>query len=305
MAVKDVTSKCWIVALFVRDDGKRLVLGDGAYEFNQSQQHFAANDLTNGVVEIQGNDGVLLAGQVRRSATQNFDGYVGDFTQSAAEIEDYRQEFIGFFAKNHFYTVIYVLPDGSAIKRQRGFLVDAPEVQEIRQSSPEYHVALAFEDVNYYDYQEDTSGNEIYSGSVEVGKATGGGGGGLVWDSLGVVWDNFGAVWEGGQSGGPVTVTIDAAGDSYPIWTVKGTSVNPSLENVTTNTRIEYNGTIAEGQTLVVDMYKRQAKLNGLDVTGNLTGDYVLLRPGDNRMIFTEDGGTTETSKLEWNTVVG
>lgn len=303
MAIQGVTTKCWIVALFVRDDGKRFVLGDGAYEFNEAQQHFVADTLSNDVVEIQGNDGVLLAGQVRRAATQNFDGYVADFSQTTAQTEDYRRDFIGFFAKNHFYTVIYVLPDGRAVKRQRGFLVDAPEVQEIRQSSPRFHVALGFEDVNYYEYMENSEGEEIYSGKVEVGKSVGGDGG-LIWGNIGVVWDNIGAEWEIASSGGPVTVTIDASGDSYPIWTIEGVAVNPTLENLNTQTKLVYNGAIAEGQTLVIDMYKRQALLNGLDVTGNLTGQYVLLQPGNNRLIFSTDGGDTTTSTLEWNTVV-
>lgn len=304
MAVKGVTTKCWIVALFIRDDGQRLTLGDGAYEFNQAQQHFVANELSNDVVEIQGDNGVLLAGQVQRAATQNFDGYIADFALTTAETEAYRRRFIGFFAKNHFFTVVYVLPDGTAFKRQRGFLVDAPEVKEIRQVSPEYHVALSFEDINYYEYNENSDGDEIYSNTVEVGKSTGGGGG-LIWDSKGVVWDTIGATWSDLQGGGPVTVTIDAAGDSYPIWTIQGVSVNPTLENVNTKTKLQYNGTISEGQTLTVDMYDRQALLNGLDVTGNLSGQYVLLQPGDNRLIFSEDGGNTETSTLSWNTVVG
>lgn len=304
MAVQNVTTKCWIVALFIRDDGQRIVLGDGAFEFNESQQHFIANELVNDVVEIQGNDGVLLAGQVRRAATQNFDGYIAGFTNDPAATETYRHQFLGFFAKNHLFTVIYVMPDGTAVKRQRGFLVDAPEVKEIYQSSPEYHVALSFEDVNYYSYDENVNGEEIYTGVVEVRKSTGGRGG-LIWDTRGVVWDSIGATWEGVDGGGPVTVTIDAAGDSYPIWTVKGISIDPTLENVNTKTKLKYTGTVAEGQTLVVDMYKQQALLNGLDVTGNLSGQFVLLQPGDNRLIFAEEGGNTKTSTLEWNTVVG
>lgn len=304
MAVQNVTTKCWIVALFIRDDGQRIVLGDGAFEFAESQQHFIANELVNDVVEIQGNDGVLLAGQVRRAATQNFDGYIAGFTNKPAATETYRRQFLGFFAENHFFTVIYVMTDGAAVKRQRGFLVDAPEVKEIYQSSPEYHVALSFEDVNYYSYDENVNGEEIYTGVVEVGKSTGGRGG-LIWDTRGVVWDSIGATWEGIDGGGPVTVTIDAVKDSYPIWTVKGISIDPTLENVNTKTKLKYTGTIGEGQTLVVDMYKQQALLNGLDVTGNLSGQFVLLQPGDNRLIFAEEGGNTKTSTLEWNTVVG
>lgn len=33
----NITSKPWILAMFIRDDGERFVLGKGAYEFKQSQ----------------------------------------------------------------------------------------------------------------------------------------------------------------------------------------------------------------------------------------------------------------------------
>ena len=77
MSVAGVTARCWILALFIRDDGERFLLGDGMYEFAEKQQHFQANEFANDVVEVQGNDGSLLAGQVRRSTAQAFDGYVG------------------------------------------------------------------------------------------------------------------------------------------------------------------------------------------------------------------------------------
>lgn len=198
MAIKDVETKCWILALFIRDDGERFLLGSGAYEFKDSQQHFAANTMSNDVVEVQGNDGYLLAGQVRRPSVQSFDGYVGDSSTSKPVVEGLRRDFFAFFRKNHFYKVIYVFPDGSAIQRKRGFLVDAPEVKEIYQIYPEYHVALNFEDVNYYYYNENAEGEEIYGKSAMIGlsMATGG-----------LVWDADGAVTEGLTYTGVVTVS--------------------------------------------------------------------------------------------------
>ena len=181
MTIKDVTSKCWILALFIRDDGGRFLLGDGNYEFDEKQLHFAANTMANDVVEVQGNDGYLLAGQVRRPGVQSFDGYIGDSSTPKATIETHRQAFFSFFRKNYFYTVVYVFSDGTAIQRKRGFLVDAPVAQELYQIYPKYHVALNFEDVNYYYYDEDASGTEIYGKSATITLNSIRQTGGLVW----------------------------------------------------------------------------------------------------------------------------
>lgn len=200
MAIQGVDTKCYILALFIRDDDERFLLGSGQFEFKDSQKQFEANAIQNDVVEVQGNDGYLLAGQVRRSGTQNFDGYVGDGTMAKTEVEENRRKFFAFYQKNHFYRVVYVFPDGTAIQRKRGFLVDDPTVQELYQQYPEYHVALNFEDVNYYTYSENEQGEEIYAEEaiidLSVLRATGG-----------LIWDEYGAVSDGFAWGGETTVT--------------------------------------------------------------------------------------------------
>lgn len=190
MAIKGVDKKCYILALFVRDDGERFLLGSGHYEFKDTQMHFAANAIQNDIVEVQGNDGFLLAGQVRRPGTQSFDGYVGDGTMSKEETESYRRQFFSFFRKNFFYKVIYVFSDGTAIQRKSGFLVDDPTVEELYQMYPEYHVALNFEDVNYYSYSEDEEGQEQYAKEATIDTSSMRATGGLVWDNYGVVWED-------------------------------------------------------------------------------------------------------------------
>lgn len=206
MAIQGVDTKCYILALFIRDDDERFLLGSGQFEFKDSQKQFEANAIQNDVVEVQGNDGYLLAGQVRRSGTQNFDGYVGDGTMAKTEVEENRRKFFAFYQKNHFYRVVYVFPDGTAIQRKRGFLVDDPTVQELYQQYPEYHVALNFEDVNYYTYSENEQGEEIYAEEaiidLSVLRATGG-----------LIWDEYGAVSDGFTWGGETT----ASGTNYKI----------------------------------------------------------------------------------------
>lgn len=189
MAISGVNSKCYILSLFIRDDGERFVLGDGYYEFKDNQLHFQANTIANDIVEVQGNDGYLLAGQVRRPGTQSFDGYVADGTTTKEETEEKRRAFFAFFRKNYFYKVVYVFADGTAIQRKRGFLVDDPTVSELYQQYPEYHVALNFEDVNYYSYSENDDGEEIFAKEALVYLSEGATSGGLVWDEVGVEWD--------------------------------------------------------------------------------------------------------------------
>lgn len=188
MNLNQISIKNFILALFKRDDGERILLGSGAYEFDAELQHFAANVIANDVIEKQGTDGQLLAGQVRRCAPQSFDGFVGDASTSREDTENYRRAFIRFFQPRHFYTVIYILPDGTAIQRKNGYLTDAPAVPEQYQKSPRYHVALAFEDLNYYSYAEDAQGEETYAQTVSLqpeSELTGG----LVWDAIGTVWE--------------------------------------------------------------------------------------------------------------------
>lgn len=183
MNLNEIEKKCFILALFIRDDAQRFLLGSGAYEFKDSQLHFSANTMKNDVVEVQGNDGYMLAGQVRRPTTQVFDGYIGDASVTKAEIEGYRRDFLAFFSKNHYFTVVYVFADGSAIQRRRGFIVDAPEVRELWQMYPEYHIGMNFEDVNYYRYGENAQGEETYGKSATVGLSTDVVGG-LEWEEL-------------------------------------------------------------------------------------------------------------------------
>lgn len=209
MNLNDITTKPYILALFKRDDGTRFLLGSGAYEFKEDQTHFVANVMSNDVVEVQGSDGALLAGQVRRAATQSFNGFIADASSTKGSVENYRKAFIAFFQKNHYYTVVYIFADGTAIQRKRGFIVDSPEVKELWQMTPEYHVALNFEDVNYYKYAENADGEEIYSNLANLtSKITASGG--LIWDVLG-------------------SSTTTAEGTNFTIF---GTTAEDNLESV-------------------------------------------------------------------------
>lgn len=186
MSVVSVRAKDFILALFIRDDGERFLLGDNGFDFKNSQLHFVANVMENDEVEKQGTDGTMLAGQVRRSSVQSFDGYVGDGTTPKETVEERRREFFRFFAKGHHFRVVYIDTARNAWQRKGGYIVDAPEIKELYQVHPEYHVGLNFEDVNYYVYDEDADGNEIL-GNVQSVPVSSEIEGGLEWDANGAI----------------------------------------------------------------------------------------------------------------------
>ena len=260
MAISGVNPKCYILALFVRDDGKRFLLGDDPYEFKDNQLHFQQNTMANDVVEVQGNDGYLLAGQVRRPGTQVFDGYVCNGINSKDEVETKRRAFLQFFRRSHFYKVIYVFPNGTAIQRKQGFLVDDPTVQELYQQYPEYHVALNFEDVNYYTYEEDDQGHEIYAKEAIVPLARGGATGGLIWDEYGIVWED------------PWSLPLSISGKQFQILNNAG-AVAP-IENAQIQGDT-YQQTYS-GKNLVPFPYEAGGNRNGITATVNSDGTVIL-----------------------------
>lgn len=303
MAIKDITSRAWILALFIRDDGERFLLGDGAFDFSNNLQHFTANTFANDMVEVQGNDGVLLAGQVRRSASQVFEGVIGDGTMSQAQIESARRSFFAYFRKNHFYKVVYIFSDGTAVQRRKGFITEAPSVPEMWQVHPTYHVAIMFEDVNYYDYDEAPDGSEIFGKSATVPLATPLSGG-VIWDADGAVWDGDGLTWEAG-GGGAVEITVDTVDPVAPVWEVTGVAYNPTITNLTTGETVAYSGNVLVGQKLIINLQDDTATLDGTNVLQNVTGSTITLKDGKNALIFTADNATAPASTLRWAEVVG
>lgn len=304
MNLNDIITQPFVLALFKRDDGERFLLGSGAYEFKDNQEHFVANSFVNDVVEMQGSDGALLAGQVRRASTQSFDGYIADATVIKSKTEDYRVDFLKYFQKNHFYTTIYVFSDGSAIQRRRGYVVDAPEVKELYQYFPEYHVALNYEDVNYYKYSEDDAGDETFSNFANVMSDTAVSGG-IIWDEYGATWDAVGLIWEEGGGGGQTVVSVDSISNVLPTIRIVGPAQNPVLSNITSGQTIQYSGNVLASQTLVIDVSQKTAKLNGTSVIQNVSGDWLELVPGNNRLSYTIDNNDQVSATIEWQEIVG
>lgn len=300
--IKDLASKCFIRVLFRRSDGARFLLGGDDYMFAKGQLFFEADKIVNDVVDVHGGDGVMLTGQVRRASTQKFDGYVGDVSYSKSDIEAARRKFLGFFQKNYLYEAIYIMPDGTAIKRQRGYLVNAPAVKEFYQLEPTYSVALGFEDVHYYTYMEDDDGEELYGKSATIllyNAVTGG----FKYDETGGIFDERGAVLLDGV-GGTSSLNIESIEAVFPVWTVEGMAVNPKLENLTTGESIQFNGTVAGGQTLTIDMLNQTATLGGTNVLTEVEGSWISFIPGKNKINYTADNSSAPNSRAKWREVV-
>ena len=304
MNIDNITTTGFILALFIRSDGERFLLGDGDYTFTNKQLLFTASLMTNDVVQLQGANGAMLAGQVRRPSTQSFDGFIGDSTSSRNDVEIARRKFIGFFQQNYSYTVVYLDCNGNASQQKLGYIVDAPEVKELYQIQPNYHVALAFEDVNYYEYAEDEDGNETYASMAKI-PLTGDTYGGLMWDNDGVMWDNDGAEWEAGTDGSQVVLNLNIVGNTPVVWSVPGPVTNPQLSNTATGDTLVYTGAVGATETLVINTLEETAYISGSDRSANVSGDWLRLAPGTNRISYLADSSGAPASELQWQGVIG
>lgn len=278
------------------------MLGDGAYEFNDSQQQFTADSIENTVINVQGGSGALLAGQAKRASSQEFNGYIADAGVDKAQTEEYRRDFLNFFKINHYYEAVYVFADGTAVKRQRGYITDAPVVSELWQVHPEYHVALNFEDPDYYAYAEDENGNETFGQSAKLllfNAVTGG----FPYDKTGLIWDQIGAICKP-RLGGTTTLNIRSTTVVFPVWVVEGPADNPQLVNLNTGGRIAFEGRVAEGQKLTIDMLNQTALINGTNVLDGVRGEWFSFAPGINRVNFITTNANAQPSRIEWQEVV-
>lgn len=144
-------------------------------------------------------------------------------------------------------------------------------------------------------YSVDITGSVVYTSTIapEPTAATGG-----------AEWDAEGMIWEEGI-GGNTTVVVDATGNTFPVLTVTGPATSPSVTNITTGQTFAYDGTLVEGQTLVVDMNAQTAYLNGVNVLANVSGDWLYLAPGTNILSYSVTAGESPSATISWNGVVG
>ena len=207
-----------------------------------------------------------------------------------------------FFQINHTYKIVYIKKDGEMFAVINAWITAGLQIVPVPyEKYSNWTITFAIGDTSWTEYAENSQGEEIYSNTVTLPLISAAAGG-EIWDSVGLVADEVGEEWEAG-SGGVQTVTIASTKNIYPVWIVEGPCVNPTLQNNTTDTLAEYDGTVASGQTLTVDFASGVAHLDSALVTRYVNG-LVSFAPGDNIVGFNSDGGETSTSTISWNNII-
>lgn len=102
------------------------------------------------------------------------------------------------------------------------------------------------------------------------------------------------------------TVTNNGWTNTYPTITLNGPIENPIIGNNTQNAYLEFSGTYAESDLLVIDLYNKLVTLNGLPARNLLvSGTWFSASPGNNEYYLEGDFGSTliGTTKavVTWN----
>lgn len=284
---------------FIRDDKETLTFDREELYLDNENTLLVRPDLDTTSIQYTGVDGGEMIAQRQTTITQPINGLI---VPKTTDYWTLRSKLTGFFLPNHTYSIIYETIDGSQSKASGAWIVENLQVPpEPDEKYSRWTLTLEIGTAHIYEYEENEQGEEVYSNSVNVG-LVGAGTGGQVWDSVGQEWDEIGQVWERGE-GGLQPVTVESSATVYPVWTVTGEAEQPAIRNNSTDTEATYNGTIATGQTLVVDFSTGVATLDGLVVTRNLKGQ-LTLKPGENVIGFSTESGTTEQSNLKWNNII-
>lgn len=285
----------------IRDDNQRFQFDQSEFYLSEDNSFFTGPSISSTDLEYSDVSGGEMIGQ--RNSTYNLE-LNGLIVPRATDFYTLYSKLRSFFQINHTYTIVTVRSDGTMTARRNAWLANGDGLQiepTSREDGATFNVEFTIGDVNTYEYAEDSDGNEIYANVVNLPLISASSGG-KVWDDVGAEWDEIGDVWEAGF-GGIQTITVNSSVKVYPVWTIVGPCVSPSLTNNTTDTNATYNGSVAEGQTLVIDMSTGTAKLNGAVVSRNLIGQ-VSFAPGDNQVGFDSGGGGSETSTISWNNII-
>lgn len=288
------------VAKIVRDDAV-------SFEFDANEIYLSTNntmlirpEISSTDVDYTDVDGGEMIMQKLPPQVQPFEGIIYPKT---SDYWDMYFKLVAFFKINHYYTIIYKKKSGQLFAQRNAWLINNLQVSPpADEDVSTFSVGFKVKNSSLYEYLEDSEGNEIYANTATLPLLSAAAGG-EEWDTVGQKWDTVGSIWSAGN-GGVQNISINSVVAIYPVWTVKGSAVNPVLQNNTTDTLAKYEGTVAVGQTLVVDFSTGVATLDGAIVSRNITGQ-VKFNPGMNLSGFNSDGGTATNSTIKWNNVIG
>lgn len=283
----------------IRSDGEKLAFDGEEIYLAQDNTLLTRPDPNTTAVSYTGADGGEMIRQQAALYDQTINGLIipktTDYWTLTAQLSH-------FFRLNYNYKIIYIKKDGTMFATSGAWISAGLQIVPVpHEEYSQWNVTFTIGNVAWTEYSENAAGEETYSNTVTLPLITANAGG-EIWDSVGLSSDNVGEEWEAG-SGGVQTVNIASTQDIYPVWTVVGPCINPTLQNNTTDTLAEYDGTVAAGQTLTVDFASGVAHLDTALVTRNVSG-LVSFAPGENVVGFNSDGGTTETSTISWDNII-
>jgi len=288
------------VRTIVRDDGEKFTFDANEIHLSSDNTLLVRPDIDSSEVQYTDTDGGEMIYQRLQVPAQTFNGVVYPKTTPYWTLY---YSLAAFFKINHTYRIIYKRVDGTLFAQRGAWLHENLQLPpQPREDYSNFSVGFKLQSAAIYEYAEDGSGNEVYANTVTLPLLSASSGG-EQWGTVGQEWDSVGSIWEAGN-GGVQSVSVASVSTVYPVWTVVGSAVNPSLQNNTTDTVATYNGTVGAGQTLVVNFETGVAKLDGALVSRNVSSQ-VSFAPGINIAGFNSTGGTAASSTISWNNILG
>lgn len=298
-------SQYFYVKKIVRDDKQFLVFDQTEIYLDKDNSLLTRPEVETTKVEYTEADGGEMVAQRLNSGEQVINGLI---IPKNTDYWTLRNRLTAFFQINHTYFIVYEKISGETLVAGAKFKTGNAWISENLQVPPEpkenfsrFTVVLGIGAPGFQEYAENDQGEEIFANSVSIGLVSASSGG-EEWDFIGQVWDSIGQVWEAGD-GGLQGIFVQSTTAIYPVWEVSGEAVNPSIRDNITNTEATYNGTVAAGQTLVVDFASGTATIDGVNVTRNLEGE-LKLQPGNNLLGFDIDSGSAIQSTIKWNNFI-
>lgn len=284
---------------FIRDDGTTMSFDGEEIYLAQENTLLVRPDPQTSAVEYTEADGGEMIHQRNSTYEQDVAGLIVPKTTT---YWDLTSRLTLFFQINHTYKIIYKKKDDSMFAVNNAWISSGLQIVPVpNENYSSWSIGFTVGDDYWTEYAEDSDGKQIYSQTVTLPLISASAGG-ENWDSVGLVSDSVGEEWESG-AGGVQNVNIASTRPIYPVWVVKGPCVNPKLQNNTTDTLAEYDGTVASGQTLTVDFQAGTAYLDSALVTRSLFG-LVSFVPGNNVAGFNSDGGATNESTISWDNII-
>lgn len=284
---------------FIRDDGETLSLdAEEIYLADKNTLLTRTNPATT-AVEYTEMDGGEMIRQRNATYVQTINGLIVPKTSTYWALVT---QLSLFFKINHTYKIVYIKKDGTMFAVSGAWISTGLQIIPVPyEEYSEWSIDFTIGEVGWREYSENSQGQETYANVVTLPLVSLNAGG-EIWDSVGLVADDVGEEWEMGN-GGVQTVNIASTETIYPVWTVQGPCANPKLQNSTTDTVAEFNGTVAAGQTLTVNFETGTAYLDSALVTRYVSG-LVSFAPGENLAGFNSDGGATQESTISWNNII-